>query len=87
MTAGQPVTANGKFDTQTVQAVSAFQAAHGIPVSGQIDQVTWTELLKLEPTAVSWTTSARASSGRRNGPSSAHLRAKGYEIPSELGGG
>jgi putative peptidoglycan binding protein len=88
MTAGQPVTANGKFDTQTVQAVSAFQAAHAIPVSGQIDQVTWTELLKLEPAAVSWTTSARvARSDRRNGPSSAHLRAKGYEIPSELGAG
>ena len=86
MTAGQPVTANGKFDTQTVQAVSAFQAAHGIPVTGQLDQGTWNELLKLEPTAVSWTTSARASSrDRRNGPSSAHLRAKAYEIPKELG--
>jgi hypothetical protein len=56
-------------------------------VSGQVDQVTWTELLKLEPTAVSWTTSARAAGGRRNGPSSADLRAKGYEIPRELGAG
>jgi len=66
--------------------VSAFQAAHGIPVTGQLDQGTWNELLKLEPTAVSWTTSARASSrDRRNGPSSAHLRAKAYEIPKELG--
>jgi Putative peptidoglycan binding domain len=88
MTAGQPVTASGKFDTQTVQAVSAFQAAHAIPVSGQVDQVTWTELLRFEPAVVTWTTSARAASKeRRNGPSSAHLRAKSYEIPKRLGAG
>jgi len=88
MTAGQPVTASGRFDTQTVQAVSAFQAAHAIPVSGQVDQVTWTELLKFEPAVVTWTTSARAAAkDRRNGPSSAHLSAKRYEIPKRLGAG
>jgi len=86
MTAGQSVTASGQYDTQTAQAVSAFQASHGIPVSGQVDQVTWTELLKLEPAPVSWTAGARASS-RRNGPSSAHLPARGYEIPRRLAAG
>jgi peptidoglycan hydrolase-like protein with peptidoglycan-binding domain len=86
MTAGQPVTASGNYDDQTAQAVAAFQASHGIPVTGQVDQVTWTALLQLEPTAVSWSSSARAA-GRRNGPSSAHLPARRYEIPNGLGAG
>jgi hypothetical protein len=86
MTAGQPVTASGNYDDQTAQAVAAFQASHGIPVTWQVDQVTWTALLQLEPTAVSWSSSARAA-GRRNGPSSAHLPARRYEIPNRLGAG
>jgi hypothetical protein len=88
MTAGQQVSATGKYDTQTAQAVSAFQAGHGIPVSGQVDQVTWTELLKLEPTAVSWSSSSSArAAGRRNGPSSAQLPARRDEIPDRVGAG
>ena len=83
MTAGQPVSASGTFDAATAQAVSAFQAAHGIAPSGQIDQLTWTALLKLAPAPVAWTSRARAAgaSDRRNGPRSAHLHAKRYEIP------
>jgi Putative peptidoglycan binding domain len=85
MTAGQPVTASGTFDAATAQAVTAFQTAHGIAPSGQLDQLTWTELLKLAPAAVAWTSKARAAgvSDRRNGPRSAHLHAKRYEIPPQ----
>ena len=61
MTAGQPVSASGTFDAATAQAVSAFQAAHGIAPSGQIDQLTWTALLKLAPAPVAWTSKARAA--------------------------
>jgi peptidoglycan hydrolase-like protein with peptidoglycan-binding domain len=86
MTAGQAVTASGKYDNQTAQAVSAFQASHGIPVSGQVDQGTWTALLKLEPATVNWASGARASS-RRNGPSSAHVPARRDEIPDRLAAG
>jgi hypothetical protein len=83
MTAGAQISATGKYDTPTAQSVSAFQAAHGLPVNGTVDQATWTELLKLAPAPVSWASKARAASaGRRNGPSSAHLRARRDEIPS-----
>jgi hypothetical protein len=85
MTAGQPVSATGKYDTQTTQAVSAFQATHAIPVTGQVDQATWTALLQFAPTPVAWTSRARAAS-RRNGPSSAFLPARRYEIRQEPGG-
>ena len=82
ITAGAQISATGKYDTPTAQSVSAFQAAHGLPVNGTVDQATWTELLKLAPAPVSWASKARAASaGRRNGPSSAHLRARRDEIP------
>jgi hypothetical protein len=85
MTAGQPVTASGTFDAGTAQAVAAFQTAHGIAPSGQIDQLTWTALLQLAPAPVAWTSKARAAgnSDGRNGPRSAHLPAKRYEIPPQ----
>jgi hypothetical protein len=83
ITAGQAVTANGKFDSATVGAVSSFQSAHGLPVTGQLDSATWQALLQLEPAPVAWTTkSARAAGVRgRNGPSSAFERTRRYEIP------
>jgi hypothetical protein len=85
VSAGQAVTPNGTYDTATVNGVSSFQAANGLPVTGQVDAATWPALLRLAPAPVSWTStkSARASSAgaRRNGPRSAFLRAKRYEIP------
>ena len=81
--AGQPLSASGTYDATTVQAVSAFQASRGIPPSGVIDQPTWTALLELAPAPVSWTSSARTAraASSRNGPRSAFLPAKRYEIP------
>jgi hypothetical protein len=85
--AGQPVTTSGTFDSATVSAVSNFQTANGLPVTGQVDANTWPALLRYAPAPVSWTTkkAARASLAsthpRRNGPRSAFLHAKRYEIP------
>jgi len=83
--AGQAVTTTGTYDAATVSAVSNFQTANGLPVTGQVDAATWPALLRYQPAAVSWTSksSARASIARvrRNGPRSAFLRARRYEIP------
>jgi Putative peptidoglycan binding domain len=83
--AGQAVTTTGTYDAATVSAVSNFQTANGLPVTGQVDAATWPALLRYQPAPVSWTTksSARASIARvrRNGPRSAFLHAKRYEIP------
>jgi hypothetical protein len=85
MSAGQPVSANGSYDSTTVNAVSSFQSQNGLPVTGQVDASTWPSLLRLPPAPVSWTSRrARASTAgahRRNGPRSAFLHAKRYEIP------
>jgi peptidoglycan hydrolase-like protein with peptidoglycan-binding domain len=52
----------GKYDTATITAVSAVQAANGIAVSGTTDASTWQAVLKLPFTAVDWTaTSAKAA--------------------------
>ena len=83
--AGQAVTANGTYDAATGSAVSNFQAANGLPVTGRVDAATWPALLRYQAAPVSWTAkkAARASIARvrRNGPRSAFLRAKRYEIP------
>jgi hypothetical protein len=84
MSAGQPVSANGTYDTATVNAVSAFQSSNGLPVTGQVDANTWPVLLRLPPAPVSWTSkraTASTAGSHRNGPRSAFLRAKRYEIP------
>jgi putative peptidoglycan binding protein len=86
MSAGQPVSTSGVYDSATVNAVSSFQSANALPVTGQVDANTWPVLLRLPPAPVSWTSKrARASAAsaphRRNGPRSAFLRAKRYEIP------
>jgi putative peptidoglycan binding protein len=85
--AGQAVTTSGTFDSATVSAVSNFQAANGLPVTGQVDASTWPVLLRYPPAPVSWTTKKAAKASlasahpRRNGPRSAFLHAKRYEIP------
>jgi peptidoglycan hydrolase-like protein with peptidoglycan-binding domain len=87
MSAGQAISPTGTFDSATVNAVKSFQTANGLPVTGQADAATWPALLRLAPAPVVWNAkkSARASAARagsqRNGPSSAFLPAKRYEIP------
>ena len=83
--AGQSVSATGTYDSATVSAVSNFQSANGLPLTGKVDAATWPALLRYQAAPVSWTSkqSARASIARvrRNGPRSAFLPAKRYEIP------
>jgi len=93
--AGQAVDVDGAYGQGTADAVSAFQADAGLPVTGSIDAATWPALLRTTPIAVDWVARARArasASGARaasaggmpagpNGPSSAALPAKRYEIP------
>ncbi|HKR98814.1 MAG TPA: peptidoglycan-binding protein [Candidatus Dormibacteraeota bacterium] len=86
ISAGQAVNTSGAYDSATATAVSSFQSSHFLPVTGQIDASTWQALLQLEPAPVAWNArksrSARASSaGRRNGPRSAFIRTRHYEIP------
>jgi hypothetical protein len=104
--AGQVVGVDGAFGAGTASAVSNFQAANNLPVTGQVDAETWPVLLKSAPAPVDWVAKAKASArgaraggmqggkgGRTgaataggppagpNGPSSAALPAKRYEIP------
>jgi hypothetical protein len=85
MSAGQVVSPSGTYDSATVSAVSSFQIANGLPVTGQVDAATWPALLRYQPAPVSWTSkaaSAARTGSRRNGPRSAFLRAKRYEVPT-----
>jgi hypothetical protein len=45
---------NGKYKTAMVAAVSAFQLAEGLTVTGRINGPTWNQLLKLTPVTVKW---------------------------------
>lgn len=93
--AGQAVTVDGDFGPGTATAVEAFQSANGLPVTGQVDAATWPKLLEAPALAVDWVARANANAsaaGARtasagglpdgpNGPASATLPAKRYEIP------
>jgi peptidoglycan hydrolase-like protein with peptidoglycan-binding domain len=49
---GAPIVVDGVFGATTAQAVRDFQAAHGLVVTGQADEATWTALaVRLEPGA------------------------------------
>lgn len=95
--AGEPMQIDGQFGSQTQTAVQQFQAAHGIPVSGEIDPATWQALLRYPRPTVTWTsqkgtTTASVASMIARGasspvPLSASLPATGYEIPKDLGAG
>jgi peptidoglycan hydrolase-like protein with peptidoglycan-binding domain len=113
--AGQPVQIDGAFGSQTRAAVLAFQLAHGLQLTGMVDQATWQALLRYPRPNVVWTTKqgqvtassagrsplpapARAAADRSTArmaragfvvpvPWSAHLPARGYEIPRDLGAG
>lgn len=93
--AGASIRVDGDYGAGTANAVRTFQADSNLPVTGTIDEATWPALLRTTPIAVDWVARARASaraSGARaaaagglpagpNGPSSASLPAKRYEIP------
>jgi hypothetical protein len=83
---GYSVPINGYFQAPTQTAVLAFQAAQGLPQTGNLDVPTWAPLLQNKPLAVRWTTSgavAAGSSGRvaLPPPKSANLPAVRDEIP------
>jgi hypothetical protein len=52
--AGARIPIDGDYGASTVAAVKAFQAAHGLPVSGQLNGRTWDVLLRYKPKAVRW---------------------------------
>ena len=52
--AGAKIAIDGDYGQSTVIAVNAFQAAHGLPVSGQINGSTWDALLHYKPTPITW---------------------------------
>jgi Putative peptidoglycan binding domain len=83
---GYSVPINGYFQGPTQTAVYAFQAAQGLPQTGNLDVATWAPLLQNKPLAVRWTTGgavAARSSGRvaLPPPKSAKLPAVRNEIP------
>jgi hypothetical protein len=45
----------GLYGVQTTENLRAFQAAHGLPVTGVAEAATWVALLALPPVAVNWT--------------------------------
>jgi hypothetical protein len=85
--AGWPVTVDGQFGSGTASAVRSFQTSSGLPVTGQIDTATWPVLLRATPAPVDWVAQAHAKASAAsaapgaNGPASARLRARRYEIP------
>jgi hypothetical protein len=79
--AAQKTPADGSFGSSTEKAVSAFQASATLPATGSIDTATWTALLHYVPPASSRAKLSAAGSGGRNGPPTAHLRARRNEIP------
>jgi hypothetical protein len=100
VSAGQTLAISGLFGSAMLAAVESFQSAHRLPVTGLVDQATWTALLRYRPVRVRWTTrnghlvgvavhAHRALAGALSQPvpASASLPARGYEIPPALGAG
>ncbi len=87
--ADETVPVSGRFNRRTGRAVEALQEAAGLPVTGEIDDRTWEELLTHEPARVRWA-APRTASGARVGaeraPASAELPAIGFEVPPGLSG-
>jgi hypothetical protein len=81
LAAAQDVSVNGRFDTRTVRAVRAYQLVAAVPVTGQLDAITWQSLLARAPAKVRWRTGVAAASAGRTGPPTARLRARAREIP------
>jgi len=79
----------GLFGPLTRGLLRAFQARHGLPVTGGTDAATWRALLRLPPVATPWSASAtiasvntRARRATAFAPPSASLPARRYEIPA-----
>jgi hypothetical protein len=83
--AGQPVTVDGAFGSATVTAVKNFQAASGLPVTGEIDTATWRALTdRFDPAPQSY---ARRSAAKVSAAGAgSQMPAPRYEIPSEGSG-
>jgi Putative peptidoglycan binding domain len=52
---------NGNFGAGTEAAVRAFQTQSALPVTGQIDALTWQALLRTEPAEVKWSASKHSA--------------------------
>jgi len=84
--AGQAVKVTGNFGPQTQLAITAFQTAEGLPVSGTLDPATWTALVEAEPVSTPWARRARgarsasAASVGAGAPASARLPSKRNEL-------
>jgi hypothetical protein len=84
--AGQTVPVTGYYQGSTQTAVYAFQTAHGLPLTGNLDVPTWTALVQQPAVPVTWTKRgavASRSSGRLTlpPPRSAKLPTVRDEIP------
>jgi peptidoglycan hydrolase-like protein with peptidoglycan-binding domain len=95
VSAGDQVTIDGDFGSQTMTAVENLQLAHGLPVTGVIDPGTWTVLLRYRTARVKWVSGKNglSASAARGGtevlplPKSAHLKAKRNELAGAGGAG
>ncbi|GAC1319083.1 MAG: hypothetical protein NVSMB25_09350 [Thermoleophilaceae bacterium] len=83
--AGKAIALDGAYGAGTEQAVSSFQSDAGLPATGRIDTATWVALLRIIPARARWWAGAARAAGirGRNGPASAALRARRYEIPAQ----
>jgi Putative peptidoglycan binding domain len=84
--AGYPVPITGYYLSSTQSAVYSFQAANGLPQTGNLDVPTWPVLLQHEPVAVRWTKGGAVAAGSSDRltlppPRSAKLPAVRNEIP------
>jgi hypothetical protein len=91
--AGQTIAIDGSYGPATAAAVSAFQQAHGLTVSGTLEATTWPTLLAVTPSIPNWGATATPASvkpgarNRRTGPHSALLPTRRYEISAHHGRG
>jgi Putative peptidoglycan binding domain len=76
---GGTVEVDGTYGPETVDAVRAFQARHGLIPSGAIDDTTWRALLSRAPEPVDW--SRRGDPAGADQPDSAALAALDLEVP------
>ena len=84
--AGYGVPISGYYLSSTQAAVYSFQAANGLPQTGNLDVVTWPVLMQHEPVAVRWTKRGAVTAGASGRlalppPRSAKLPAIRNEIP------
>jgi hypothetical protein len=81
---------NGRFGAGTQQAVSDFQYANALPITGQVDAATWQKLLPTGPAPVRWSASRRKAVAAGRGrtmppPLSARVPARRNELRGKPG--